>query len=60
MVGEEQGLALKARGTVVALGAEMPCIFEGKGRLSPRLLLMAACPLVRVQGVAGRAGQRQG
>lgn len=47
MVGEKQGLALK---TVMALGAEMPCVFEGKSRLCPRLLLMAACLLTQGGG----------
>lgn len=45
VVSEEQGLALKSQDTVVA---EMTCTFEGKDRLCPRLLLVAARPLLRV------------
>lgn len=48
MVGEEQSLAMKARGTMV--GAEMPCIFEGKGTLCPRLLLMGSTSLAQGRG----------
>lgn len=34
----------------MALGAEMPCIFEGKGRLCPKLLLLMAGSTSLAQG----------
>lgn len=38
---------------MVALRAEMTCTLEGKDRLCPRLLLVAAHPLLRVGGLEG-------
>lgn len=42
-MSEEQDLALSVWGTMVALGAEVTCTFEGKGRLCPRLPLVHPC-----------------
>lgn len=44
VMSEEQDLALTVWGTVVALGAEVTCTFEGKGRLCPRLPLWEHIP----------------
>lgn len=43
VMSEEQDLALSVWGTMVALGAEVTCTFEGKGRLCPRLPLVHPC-----------------
>lgn len=57
VMSEEQGLALTAGGSGLALGAEVICTFEGKGGLCPRLPLVRACPVLRM--VVGQAEQRQ-
>lgn len=52
-MSEEQDLALTVWGTVVALGAEVTCTFEGKGRLCPRLPLVGAHPTLRMGELQG-------
>lgn len=55
VMSEEQGLALTAWGTMVALGAEVTCTFEGKGIswLSLRPLCHDAPLMVGAHSVSG-------